>query len=98
MPTQDLLLCFRRTEPHWWCLQCVLQSLMDPNQTRRVQQPWVLILLSQEQALSLLALSHRYCFVGNAAEQNYFQYLSLYFVVLVLISHMYNIAGGETPQ
>jgi len=71
---------------------------MDPNQTRHAQQCWVLILLSQEQAFSLLALSHKYCFVGNAAAQNEFQYLSLYFLVLALISHMYNIAGGETPQ
>ena len=71
---------------------------MDPNQTRCTQQPWVFILLFQEQALGLLALSHKHCFVGNAAGQNEFQYLSLYFVVLALISHMYNIAGGETPQ
>lgn len=71
---------------------------MDPNQTRCAQQPRVFVLLSQEQALSLLALSHKCCFIGNAAEQNEFQCLSPYFAVLALISHMYNVAGGETPQ
>lgn len=45
----------------------------------------------------LLTLSLKYHFVGNAAEQNECQYLSLYYV-LAVISHLYSISGGKTPQ
>lgn len=101
IPVEDLVQCTLKicccpseAQNHFGgVLQGVLWRLMDPNQPRCAQQ-----LLSQEQALSLLALSHKRCFVGRAAEQNEFQYWSLYFVVLALISHTCNVAGGETPQ
>lgn len=71
---------------------------MDSDQARGAQQPWVLPLLSQEQAVSPLAPPCEHCFVGHVAKQSEFWSLSLHFVGLALVSHLCSTAGGEAPQ
>lgn len=61
--TRDALLCCRTATSGG-------VAVMDPTQTRCAQQPWCSSFPPQEQTPSLPALSHKQCFVGNAAGNN----------------------------